>query len=345
MKVDKNNIKKILVIKLRGIGDVILSTIVFDNLVDHYPQAKIDFLTEEPGSAVLKNLSVINKIHIFNRHNLAEIILLMWKVRKERYDLILDLFSNPSTAQITFLSGAKLRAGFPYKGRKYAYNLFGPSERNILHSADLHLKFLQMLGINIISNDLHFGLNEEDKAFAHKYFESTRVEKKLIFCLSPSGGWPSKKCDPLKFSEIGKALLKKYNAALFLIWGPGDESEAAEIKRLLGDNITVTPATSIGQMSAILAECDVVIANDSGPMHISTAVKTPTISLNGPTDPRLQGPYGSNHEWVRLETLPCIGCNLLVCNRNHECFLELPTDQVLNVVDRLLKKNNLHSRE
>ena len=340
-EISKEDIKKILVIKLRGIGDVILSTVVLDNLRSDFPDAQIDFLTEKPSKEALKHLPQLNSIVLFDRKSTFERIKLMFRIRKSKYDLILDLFSNPSTAQITYLSRAPYRCGFPYKGRKYAYNYFGPEERDQLHSADLHLEFLNKCGLSSQSNNLHFGIAKDDLSFASDYLNSTRKTNDLLICLSPSGGWESKKCDPEKFAEIGQEIMSSYSCSLFILWGPGDKAEAEKIKEIMGDDVYLAPPTTIGQMAASLKLSDAVIANDSGPMHISTSVGTPTLSLHGPTNPLLQGPYGSKHEWTRNESLDCIECNLLDCPKNHECFRELSLADVMSKFDNMLKKNNL----
>ncbi|MBU1098834.1 MAG: glycosyltransferase family 9 protein [Bacteroidetes bacterium] len=339
--INKNYVKKILVLKLRGMGDVILSTIILENLRIDFPDARIDYLTEKPSKEALQDIPQIDNILLFDRKSTWERLKLFMRVRKEKYDLILDLFSNPSTAQLSFLSGARYRAGFPYKGRKYAYNIYGPVERDQHHSAELHLEFLRNIGLSYEKKVLHFGLNETSLLRADEILAKLRSKKELLVCISPSGGWPSKKCDPSKFAEIATVIHQKYNASLFILWGPGDKAEAVEIKRLLGDLAEIAPGTSIKVMGAILSKCDAVVANDSGPMHISTAVGTPTLSMHGPTNPKLQGPYGNLHEWVRNENLECIECNLLDCPKNHECFLELSTDLVLSNFNHLLLKNNL----
>ena len=339
--INSSHVKKILIIKLRGIGDVVLSSVVFDNLRDNFPAASVDYITEKPSEQVLEPLPFINKVILFSRKELKDRISLIMKVRKEKYDLILDFYSNPFTAQITFLSGAKYRAGFPYKGRKYAYNIYGPAERAKYHAAELHLKFLEEIGMKVTSGNLQLGITETDKNFAEEYFKNNFNDGKLVIGISPSGGWESKKCDPIKFAEIADAIADKYNARLLLLWGPGDEADADEIIKLMKHDITKAPATKIGAMAALISQCSALVANDSGPMHISTAVNTPTLSIHGPTDPKLQGPYGSKHEYVLLDELECIICNLLECPRNHECFLELPAERVISVFNTLLKKNNL----
>ncbi len=337
--IDKNSVEKILLIKLRGIGDVVLSTVIFDSLKKKFPNAAIDFLTEKPGSEALKNMSLLNETIIFNRKSTWQRLKLFPFIRSKKYDLVIDLFSNPATAQITFFSGAKYRIGFPYKGRKYAYNFYGPCERSKYHAAQLHLELLKNIGIPIANKNLHFQIEKHSKIFADSWFAN--LEKKLNVGIIPGGGWASKRCDPIKFAEIADAIADKYSTNIILIWGPEDKPEAEEIKAAMKNKSFLAPPTSIAQMAAVINNCDAVIANDSGPMHISTAVGTPTLSIHGPTNPKLQGPFGNKHEFVINDKLDCIVCNLLECPLNHECFLELPADSVMSHFSKLLDKNNI----
>ena len=103
----------------------------------------------------------------------------------------------------------------------------------------------------------------------------------------------------------------------------------------------LAPETDIVKLGALIASCSFLIANDSGPMHIAAAVGTPVLSLHGPTNPALQGPFGSNHEWINLEDLDCIICNLLECPRNKECFYDLKNEKIMQSVEKLLVKNHL----
>lgn len=337
----KENINKILIIKLRGIGDVILTTIVFDTLIHEFPSAQIDFLTDTPSVPLLKPLNQLTKVHPFNRKSILKRIITFFKIRNQKYNLVLDFFSNPVSAQITFFSGAEYRVGFPYKGRAYAYNYFGPSARNEFHSADLNVEMLKSIGIVPKSKNLYVGLPTEDINFAKDYFYSNFNKNDIVFGLIPGGGWQSKKCDPIKFAEIADEIINKYNCKVLILWGPGDKLESEEIIRFLKNKVTLAPATSITQMAAIIKRCKLIIANDSGPMHISAATGTPTLSIHGPTDPTLQGPYGEKNDWVRYDELDCIQCNLLVCPKQHQCFIDLPTSRIIGKIDSMITKNRI----
>jgi ADP-heptose:LPS heptosyltransferase len=342
--ITKENVKKILIIKLRGIGDVVLSTIVLDNLKNDFPDVNIDYLTDAPSKPGLEGLVQINSVLTLPKNQLSKIKLLR-QIRKNKYDLILDFFSNPTTAQITAFSGAQYKAGFPYPGRKWAYNIYGPPERDKYHSAILHLEFLKIIGLSSSHHNLYFYLSKMDNLFAEHWLIQMYLSNKSFFCISPSGGWPSKKCEPEKFVEIAEAVIKKYDLQALILWGPDDFKEASIIYELLGKKSYIAPKTSIRQMAAFISKCSFLIANDSGPMHISTAVGTPVLSIHGPTNPHHQGPYGEQHEWISLSELDCIMCNLLECPRNHECFKDLPLNRILEKIDKLILKNKLLGKE
>lgn len=339
--IPKNEIRKILIVKLRGIGDVVCSTIVVDNLREDFPNAQIDYLVEKPSSFGLIGLKQINNVLIFDKKSLLKRIKLALKVRKENYDLVFDFFGNPSSAQITFISNAKFRIGFPFRGRKYAYNFFGPTERAKWHNAILHLKVLEKFGFTTKHQNLLFALSDEAKFFANEYFNKNFSKNDFVVGISTTGSWQSKKCDPEKFAEIAELVIKKYKSKILIIWGKGDEDDSKKLFSFLKDKSVLAPDTTIQQMAGLISKCKFLIANDSGPMHISTAIGTPVLSIHGPTAPELQGPFGQKHEWINLPELDCIVCNLLVCPKKHECFLKLSNDAIMKKIELLIHKNNL----
>ncbi len=333
---DKSKINKILIIKPRGIGDVVLSTITLDNLRKDFPEAEIDYLTEKPSDAFLKITVNINNVLVLNKSTLKDKISTILKVRKRKYDLVFDFYSNPFTAQITFFSGAKYRAGFPYVGRKYAYNLYGPEERDKYHSAILHLKFLDKLGLNSDAQNIHFGIDAESQSKADFFFFNNFSESDLVIAVSPSGGWDSKKAPIEKFAEFADEAATHLNAKILIMWGPDDKNEAEAISSLMVNKAYLAPPTSIVEMGAFFKNANLTLANDSGPMHISAAVGTPTLGLFGPTAPEFQGPFGKKNDYIILDDLDCIRCNLLKCPRNKECFYNIGTSSVIDKMKRML---------
>ncbi len=338
MSINPSEIKKILCIKPRGIGDIVLSTIILENLINHFPFAKIDYLTEHFAKPALKYNPLVNKI--LTMHNKEFSLKVALRIRKEKYDVVIDLWSNPRSAQITFFSGAKYRVGYAYRGRKYAYNILGTSSKGEFHSAEHNLEVLKPLGVKIISKNIHYYIGENEKLFADEYFTSNNLLDKKVFGIIPAGGWDSKRCDKRKWVEICKASINNFNCKILVLWGPGDEGDANFIKENLGADCLLAPKSSVTQMAALINKCDCIIANDSGPMHISAALKVPTLGIFGPTNPKAHRPYSPNSDYVIKDDLFCIICNKLICPYKHECMTELDVTIVIAKIKALLDERN-----
>ncbi len=327
MTLNKAQIKKILIIKPRGIGDVILSTIVLKNIKSESKDCEIHYLTEEFAASVLENNPYISKIFTFKK-SLLENIQLIFSLRKENYDIIFDFYSNPRTAQFTFLTKAKLKVGYNKRGRNYAYDLKITITNPNLHSALAHLEFLKAIGINSTSQEIIYLITKEEKVFADDFFSKNNLNENCIGII-PGGGWSSKRCEPEKFAEICNEINKFWNFKFLILYGREDFEDAKKIFELTSNLSVLAPETSIREMVALISKCKAVIANDSGPMHLSAAIGIPTIGIFGPTNPYAHSPFGKNCFWVRNENLECIQCNLRECPKNHECMTELNPQLVI----------------
>lgn len=336
MNINKTEIKKILCIKPRGIGDIVLSTIVLENLESHFPSAEIHYLTESFAKDAVLNNPMVSKAHTMEEKEF--VIKVANRLRKEHFNLIFDLWSNPRSAQITFLTGAKYRVGFAYRGRKYAYNLLAESGRGKSHSAEHNLNLLKVVDVPIISKNIHYYVGENEKHFADKFFKDKFSFFDNIIGIIPSGGWESKRCDAAKWVEICEALKKIFNYKFLILWGPGDENDATFIKTKLGDDCTLALQSSVAELAGLINKCSLIIANDSGPMHISAALGIPTLGIFGPTDPEKHGPYSANSDYIIKKDLHCIICNKLICPFNHECMLDLSVSEIAEKTKRLLGK-------
>lgn len=335
-KIKPDEIKKILCIKPRGIGDIILSTIVLDNLRDYFPSAEIHYLTEEFAKLSVANNPLVSEVHTYNKSEL--ILSLVRRIRKEKFDIVFDFWSNPKTAQITFLSGAKYRVGFGYRGRKYAYNIIADSGRGEGHSAEHNLELLKEISVPIKTKNTHFYLSKEDPEKSAIFFKEAFKQNDLVIGIIPSGGWSSKRCTADKWIEFGQVIFDKFKNRFLILWGPGDENDATTIYSALKSMSVLAPQTDVSEMAGLISNCNLIIANDSGPMHIAAAMNIPTIGIFGPTDPKKHKPYSYNSDYIIKEDLHCITCNKLICPYNQECMNELSPYLLLSKVEKLLNE-------
>lgn len=336
--IPKERIGKILVIKLRAIGDVLLSTVVLKNLRHNFPSAKIDFLTEPPSKDIIDGNPFVDELIIFEREKNS--LKKFYELRKRKYDLVIDLFCNPRSALMTFITGAKYRVGYAFRGRGYAYNIKLKPRKEVYHNVEFNLDALRFIGLEIIDKEIYMPIKEEDENFAEKFWKENNLNGKTVIALNPSGTWETKRWGLEKFAKLGDEIAKNFKAEILILWGNQKEFEDAQkISSMMEIKPIIPPKTNLKQMASILKRCSFMISNDSAPMHIATAVGTPTLGIYGPTNPYAQGPYGEKHLWVRREDLDCIACNLTKCKIGNICMKELPVETVYSAFLKLTEKN------
>ena len=224
-KVKFNKIRKILVIKPAAIGDVLLATPLIENLRYHFPDIEINFLTQKYCKEALTGNPFISRILTYNLEWDSGWFIIK-KIRKQKYDMVIDLFCNPRTALITFLSGARYKIGFRFRGRTYAYNIKVKRRSNEIHNVEFNLDVLRALGLEIISSVPKFYINEIHREFAGNFFDENNLNNSNVIGINPSGTWPTKVWYPEKFSQLINSFGPGFNFILF--WGNEIEKKVAE---------------------------------------------------------------------------------------------------------------------
>ncbi len=342
MRLNKNKIDKILIIKFGGIGDILLSTPVLPNLKACFPESEINFLTLRHSRDILIDNPYLTRAFTYDPHEDKSWCLIK-NIRKQRYDLVIDLFGNPRTALITFLSSARHRFGFNFRGRNYAYNIKMKGRGGIVHNVDFNLDALRALEIPIITKELCLPTNVVHHEFADKFIASNNLSNKKIIGISKTGGWESKRYKADDYIALMEKLNEIYDANYILFWGNQKEKDGCEyiVGKLSKKNAYIIPDSPVKYLGAIIKKCDLVIGNDSGQLHIAVAMGVPTLGIYGPTNPALQGPYGEKNLSIVKEDLPCLYCNLLECPIGNICMTELSKDKIIDSVKTLIQKNNI----
>jgi ADP-heptose:LPS heptosyltransferase len=345
MIADPENVRRILVIKLRAVGDVVLSTLVLPNLRMAYPGSTIDFLTETPSVEVLRNHRAVDRLVVYDRRTMSGIGLVRL-VRHGRYDLVIDLFGNPRTALLTKLSGARYRVGYDFRGRSYAYNVIVTPRGGEVHNTQFNLDALERIGVPVVDRILRFHFREEDASYVRTFLAAAGLDHATLVGVNAGGGWYTKRWHLKDFARLADRIAERFGWKIVLLWGPGQEGDVETIASHMHATPFIPPTTSLTQLAALLARCAYVVSNDSGPMHITTAVGTPVLGIFGPTRPELQGPYGHNNRTVRDESLTCLGCNLTACPIGNPCMNDLSVETVFAAFEELQRANpgreNLH---
>ncbi|HMS65130.1 MAG TPA: glycosyltransferase family 9 protein [Ignavibacteria bacterium] len=341
MKLDRNRIKKILVIKFGGIGDILLATPVLPNLKDYFPDAEINFLTIRHSRDILIDNPYLSRAFTYDPSEDKSWCLIK-NIRKQNYDLIIDLYCNPRTALITFMSGAKYRFGFKFRGRSYAYNITAEGRGGEVHIVEFNLDALRHLGIPVKTKDLYLSTNIVHEEFTNDFFNRNNISSKFLIGISLTGGWEAKRYKVPDYIELIKMINKIYDVN-FILFG-GNERELNDCKIIneaVPGNTYIAPYSPIKYLASMISRCDMLIGNDSGPLHISAAMKVPTLGIYGPTLSKLASPFGEKNLSVYNDKLDCLGCGLLECNIGNICMTELPKNRIIEKVNELIKINNL----
>ena len=178
----KNKIKKILIIKFGGMGDLLLSTPILPNLRDYFPEVSIHYLTLRRSRDILMDNQYISRVITYDPDEDKSFFTIK-NIRKQKYDLVIDLFCNPRTALITFCSGAKYRYGFDFRGRNYAYNIKMKGRGGIVHNVEFNLDALRKLDIPISSKKLNISVTVVHEEFANEFIEKYKIDSKNIIAI------------------------------------------------------------------------------------------------------------------------------------------------------------------
>jgi lipopolysaccharide heptosyltransferase II len=326
---------KILLIQLRRIGDVVVTTPVIDALRAARPDARIEFIVEEAPAPVLEGYPGLDEVIVFRK---ADFFRTLAETRRRRYDWVLDFMNNPRTAQITLASGAKVRAGFDVPGWGLVYNVRIPRPRAPKYAVQSKFDLLRALGLTPPERALpRLRVTADDFSGVAAWWRSSGLDGFAErVAVAPTHRHAVRRWPAPRFRELMERLLATSGRALVVFGGPGEEDYVRSVCEGFGERVFVTPRTTLRQAAALLSRCHAVATSDGGLMHLAVAVGTPTITVYGPTWPESWNPRVSPHRWVQAEGLNCVGCNRDACPYGHECLEWVSAGRVHGVVEEVL---------
>ncbi len=321
---------KILVIQLRRIGDVLLTTPVVRALRRKFSEAQIDFLVEKPGAEILAGNPYINHLLVYDKKDHLQWIR---RIRAEKYDLLLDYLGNPRTAWITGLSGAKHRLGFERLGRDLVYSIKVRPDPVPKYVPAYKLDLLKPLGIENNNVSLDLVISDQAKARIQEFLTKEKISASdMLVGISPTSRRQARRWLKQGFAEVADCLMQKYKAKVIFLWGPGEETYIDDVIGLMKKRPLKSPALSIAESIALTDALKLFIGNDNGPMHIAQGLKVPTVTVFGPTQSINWSEQGPNNIVVKAD-VPCLECNKQECESM--CCMERST---VSMVEEAIKK-------
>jgi len=321
--------RSILVIQLRRIGDVILTTPAVAALKRRHPDAAIDFLAEEPGSQALRGNPHIRRILVYGAGP-GQALAWLWRVRRSRYDWVIDYLGNPRSALLAAASSAAVRAGWVHVAHRWAYNLPLRQPDPAQYAGREKMLALRALGVEA-----------DDADFMPRVYltDGTAPQPENLVGLAPASRQETRRWPAASFAKLGRLLRERYGCGILVFWGPGERGLAEGVAAGIGPGARISePTPDLAAAARLLARCRLLVANCNGPKHLAVALGVSTVTVHGSSDPASWTPPHPDHAAVRLAELPCIGCRLNRCPRHRECLEFLTAERVFTAASVILER-------
>ena len=309
---------RILVIRLARMGDVLLLIPTLKALRANLPRSKISVLVGHRCAPILEMCSAVDEVISVDRvamrdgsklTALGEIFRLAENIRRRKFDLVLDLHSFRETNLLTWYSRAPLRLGLRRAKAaflSFCFNMDPVIEDKTQHVCSVFLASLQALRLKAGEPDCRLDLSIPDHEFARLFFEQNqmasgaRLVGMYIGASSPGRRWPLK-----KFSELAELLSRETHIYSILFWGPQEQAVARQIEESFPPSFRTLAAGSLPlrQMASLMSHCDLLISNDTGPMHLGPAVGVPTLGLFSLALPEHYHPLGLSSHFIRKASI------------------------------------------
>jgi predicted lipopolysaccharide heptosyltransferase III len=296
-RTDPSGIKKILIIRLRRIGDIIMTTPAISALRKAFPDAFISYVVEKPYRELVEGHPELDKVIVLERKQGArDFFRLIRIIRREKYDAILDLHGGPRASLITLFSKAKLKIGYRIKYRNFIYHikLARKPETGQLHSVESHINFVRALAVDIKSppplNLPHARKGDVEKV--KKIIKENRLEEFKIITIHIGAGNEFRDWGTDNWIKLIDFLAKRPDVKTVLIGGHEDKQAEEEIlKKSKRSPLSLVGKLNLRELRELISHSSLFVGSDSGPMHIAASTSTPIVALFGPTLPANFSPW------------------------------------------------------
>ncbi|HKW29210.1 MAG TPA: lipopolysaccharide heptosyltransferase II [Verrucomicrobiae bacterium] len=336
---------KILILKPSSLGDVVQALPVLRLLKRHLPASQIFWWIDSNLAPLLAGDPDLTGIVGFERRRWAaprhwpEMFRSVRWLRKQNFDWVIDLQCLARSGAFAWLANGKFLIGLDEvrEGARGFYDLAVRRASFHTHAVDWYLAVLPHLGIPVHN---HFPWLPERSEIASAVRSKWQTGNVRWIAIQPGARWPNKRWPVEYFAELVRYLARKFPDARFAILGSKeDKSLGGFISRVEPERcFNLCGQTSLPEMVEWLRLCDLMITNDTGPMHVAAALGKPLVALFGPTEPRRTGPYGQLNSVLRID-LPCSPCLKSRCHyeKPNECLNALSPATVFEFARKKLQ--------
>lgn len=345
--------KKILLIKLWGLGNLTVIWPLIYKIKGKNPDSFIYFLTFDLNKGFLEKNQAINKIIYFKFTKnifsiMTQFVAVLINLRKQRIDLAINFETlNNASGLLSYLIKASVRIGINNKYERIFYNYWVENNPS-LHISQIFLKLLKPLGVDYHYNYYYFSGSREDKNRVEAILEGLGIEKFICIHLGTSKNYEGKRWNPENFSELSTMLMKRYSLPLVFT---GTRREESLIKGMIEemqfkDKIyNLAGRLNIQEFIELLKKGFLFISNDTGPVHIAASLGVNTVVFYGPTSPVRYKPLNENSLifYRHLKCSPCIGMNYQYngCKNKFRCLDFSPQEVFSKISEKFLDEQKI----
>jgi len=335
--------EKILVIRFSAMGDVILTTPFLRVLKKEYPDAEVDFIVKPKYSSLVeKNPNISSVLHLPVK--LLDFVKFLFKVRRNKYDTVFDLQRNFKSSMLMILSGAKKKR--KYRTRRFQRFILVKFNKDIYSdNKAVPLRFLDILDNGSTKDDgkgPELYISSESKRSVDRLLRDAGIIYPFnVIALAPGAGRATKRWHIRGFASTGR-YFSRLGYDIVVIGGEQDKEVCREVSDLMGESsVNLCGRTSLSETAAFMSICRLLISNDTGVMHMATALNTPVVAIFGPTTEQLGFfPFrGISHVvQIPLQCRPCSFHGTEKCPEKHfKCMNDITADMVIEAAENLIK--------
>ena len=351
MKIKKEAIKRILVLRYRSIGDIVLSYPAMEALQLTFPNATIDIVVDDVFKDIVHGWPMVNEVICNKRKrkgigkfaSAIEDFKFNWNIFRRRYHLVVDLHCGPRSAILTLLAMAKYRLGNRHRLRNsICYNIFPPPGEKP-HSVDGMLSMLAPLEPVIQENKkLLLSVSESNREFINSFLSRLGITSTdRLVMVHPGARVDFKRLPPEMMGEAISWMKEKYGVKVILAGSDADINAISTIATAARHKCKIATNLSIGHLVALIDSSVLFIGNDSGPMHIAAALNVPVIAFFGPSDPAIWGPWNVKSKVVQAPAMECMPCDQKGCKYVPEhCMTKIKLDDVKIAIASMLEEKS-----
>lgn len=337
--------KRILIINVNWLGDVLFSTPFIRAVRKKYPADYIACMVVPRCKPILELNPNIDEIIVYDEDaehkTISGKIRLISTLRSKKFDAAFILHRSLTRALITFLSGIKIRIGYGTKGRGFLLtHAVSEPPRNI-HKVDYFLNIAESSGIEKSGRDYEFFISDRDRMAVDGMLAKMRIGMKdRLVVINPGGNWDPKRWPKENFARVADYLAEGQKIKIVINGAAKDRDLAEDINLSMMEKAAILCGkTSIKQLGALMERADLVISNDSGPMHIAASMKRPVLALFGPTSHEITGPCGKGMCDVLYKDIGCdVPCYDYAC-RDNRCMRAITPEEVFEKAKEMLHED------